>query len=163
MRYSYDYQGETHHIDLTRQPDGSLSATIGDKRYAVHVSQTPDGGWLLRIDGQRTLAYVASQGDERYIHLAGQPFTLEKADAGRRKRGAVAGGGDLTAEMPGQVMDVRVQVGDAVETGAVLVVLEAMKMEIRVTAPNAGTIQTLFVAKGDFVERGQRLIELDLD
>ena len=62
--------------------------------------------------------------------------------------------------MPGQVLDVRVENGDHVEAGQVLLVLEAMKMEIRVTAPYAGRINKLSVVAGDVVERGYVLVEV---
>ncbi|MCB9457792.1 MAG: biotin/lipoyl-binding protein [Anaerolineaceae bacterium] len=62
--------------------------------------------------------------------------------------------------MPGQVVNVLVAVGDSVTRGQTLVVLEAMKMEIRVAAPGDGTVRRLLVAQGDVVERGQLLLEV---
>lgn len=163
MRFSYDYQGESQHVELVRLPDGSLQATIDETVYAVHATKMPDGAWLLRIDGQRVLAHVARDAEERYVHADGQQYTLEKADAQRRKRGAAATSGEIVAEMPGQVIDVRVEVDAHVEAGAVLVVLEAMKMEIRATAPADGIISAVHVNIGDVVERGQRLVDLKAD
>jgi biotin carboxyl carrier protein len=62
--------------------------------------------------------------------------------------------------MPGQVLDVLVRVGDVVEQGQTLVLLEAMKMELRITAPQAGTISGVFCQAGETVDRGQRLVEM---
>jgi methylmalonyl-CoA carboxyltransferase 1.3S subunit len=50
--------------------------------------------------------------------------------------------------------------GDTVERGQTLVILEAMKMELRVTAPEAGRVKRLLVQMGDVVERGQALVEI---
>lgn len=160
MNYTYEYNGEMHAIKLERSPDGSLQAVIGEDTYTVHASDLPDGGYLLRINGRRLIAHSTADNDARYIHLDGTQYQLDKVDARRRKRGSAAGGGDLTAEMPGQVMEVRVALGDAVAHGDVLVVLEAMKMEIRVIAPHDGTIEKLHVTTGDVVERGQNLVEI---
>lgn len=160
MQYMYIYNGNTHTIDIARQADGSLVATIGDETYTVNASQIANGGWLLHINGERAIAQLATSGDERYIQLDGQHYTLEKSDPRRRKSGATAHGGDLTAQMPGQIINVRVQAGDRVEVGDVLVVLEAMKMEIRVTATQAGTVDNILVNVGDVVERGQILAEI---
>jgi biotin carboxyl carrier protein len=55
---------------------------------------------------------------------------------------------------------VRIQQGETVLAGQVLLVLEAMKMEIRITAPYAGTVAKLMVKKGELVERGQVLAEI---
>jgi biotin carboxyl carrier protein len=65
--------------------------------------------------------------------------------------------------MPGQVVNVLVSEGDSVERGQTLLVLEAMKMEIRVAAPAAGRVKRLLTEKGQIVERGQRLAEIELD
>jgi len=54
----------------------------------------------------------------------------------------------LGAPMPGEVIDIRVKVGDTVEKGAALVVLSAMKMEMVVQAPRAGKIKSLEISQG---------------
>lgn len=160
MKFTYEYNNETHTIHLERLPDGQLQATIGERTHTLHASQIAGGGWLLLRDGTRETAYSASHDSERYVVCDGQQFTLTKVDARRRRRAAASAGGDLTAEMPGQVIDVRVEAGDTVQTGDVLLVLEAMKMEIRVTAPHDGTVSALKAATGDVVERGQVLAEV---
>lgn len=64
---------------------------------------------------------------------------------------AVGSGTPVKAPMPGNILDVKVSVGDTVTTGQVLVVLEAMKMENDIVAPAAGKITSLTVKKGDTV------------
>ena len=63
--------------------------------------------------------------------------------------------------MPGKVIRVLVAPGDEVEARAQLVVVEAMKMELPLTAPRAGTVRAVHAAEGDTVERGAILVELD--
>ena len=65
--------------------------------------------------------------------------------------------------MPGQVVSVDVQAGDTVAKGQTLVILEAMKMEVRVQAPYAGRIRRVNVQTGQVVERGQQLVEMEPD
>ena len=66
----------------------------------------------------------------------------------------VEGGTKVTAPMPGNILDVKVKVGDSVENGTPIVVLEAMKMENDVVAPVAGKIASINVKKGDSVDSG---------
>ncbi|HNP76743.1 MAG TPA: biotin/lipoyl-binding protein [Cyclobacteriaceae bacterium] len=66
---------------------------------------------------------------------------------------------NIKAPMPGLIIDLRVKVGDAVQPGDALLVLEAMKMENVLKSPGAGTIRNLKIKKGDTVEKGQVLIE----
>jgi acetyl/propionyl-CoA carboxylase alpha subunit len=90
----------------------------------------------------------------------------QKAEGRRQKQAkrasaSRAGGNEtLEAAMPGLVRGVLVKEGDTVERGQALVLLEAMKMEIRVAAPHEGRVVKVLVAAGETVDRGQRLIEL---
>lgn len=65
--------------------------------------------------------------------------------------------GSVNAPMNGQVVKVQKGVGDTVESGEVILILEAMKMENEVTAPRHGVLTELTVAAGDTVTPGQRL------
>ena len=67
-----------------------------------------------------------------------------------------AGSGDpITAPMPGTILDIKVQVGDAVKYGQVVMILEAMKMENEIVAPKDGTITSVAVTKGASVDTNQ--------
>lgn len=160
MQYTYEYKGTAHTIRLDKQADGSFLATIGDESYPFTGTQLKNGTWLIDHDGQRHIVHTSYNKDERYVQMDGVQYQLEKSSGRRRASSGGGAIGDLKSEMPGQVIDVRVIEGDEVEAGQVLVVLEAMKMEIRVTAPYDGTVAKLLVAKGDVIDRGQLLAEV---
>ena len=72
---------------------------------------------------------------------------------------AVTGSGEaVNAPMPGNILKVNVKVGDAVKSGTVLVVLEAMKMENEIMAPKDGTVTQVLVSKGSTVDTGAALL-----
>lgn len=64
----------------------------------------------------------------------------------------------MAAQIAGRIISLRVKQGEAVEQGAVLLILEAMKMENEVKAPKAGTVAEVLVAEGDRVSEGQTLV-----
>ena len=88
--------------------------------------------------------------------------STRSTSARRRRRGAAGSGlRRLTvAPMPGKVLQVLVAVGDAVEPGQPLVVLEAMKMETTLRAEIAGTVAAVGASPGDMVEAGAALVEI---
>ncbi len=74
---------------------------------------------------------------------------------------APAGAVAVTAPMPGKILGVKASAGQAVKRGQVLLILEAMKMENEIVAPQDGTVATINVAVGDSVEPGATLATLN--
>ena len=71
----------------------------------------------------------------------------------------VTGDGEVVASpMPGTILDIKVNVGDSVASGTVLVIVEAMKMENEIMAPVAGTVKSISVTKGASVNSGDVLV-----
>jgi acetyl-CoA/propionyl-CoA carboxylase biotin carboxyl carrier protein len=90
---------------------------------------------------------------------AGAPAAAGGGGAARRRSGGGtsgggSGSGDVTVPMQGTIVKINVAVGDAVEAGDAIVVLEAMKMENNVTAEKAGTVTEIRVSEGDSVGGG---------
>ncbi|BAL99667.1 MULTISPECIES: acetyl-CoA carboxylase biotin carboxyl carrier protein subunit [Caldilinea] len=140
---------------------------VGERKFAIAARQGELGRLDLYVDGRRRRVYVARQGDRVYVWLDGETYTLFKTDtlfqADRRRRGARPGDdvrSSLEAAMPGKVLDVLVAEGDVVQRGDVLVLLEAMKMELRIQASQEGVVSKVWVRPGEVVERGQRLVEI---
>ncbi len=160
MIFVYEVDGRQRTVTLERRPDGSLMAAVDGQPVAMTAVALPDGGWRLTVDGRRVTAYAAAQGSVRYVNLDGQEYRLAVPEARAARRRAAASG-DLTAQMPGQVVKVLVAAGDAVARGQTLVILEAMKMEIRAVSPADGVVKRLLVRPGEVVERGQLLAEIE--
>jgi acetyl/propionyl-CoA carboxylase alpha subunit len=139
-----------------------FTLTSEDRTIRAELLQSESGKFDLLIDGKRVTAYVSSDKTKRWVTVGGQTFLLTKSSGARKGRHAgLHTAGELTAPMPGQVRAVNVREGEAVAKGQTLLVLEAMKMEIRVQAPRAGIVKKLFVNQGQTVEREQTLIEVD--
>ena len=161
MKFSFEQGSEIIHLDLT--PTGnSYRLMIGDETVDVEVLQANDGKLVLLVDGKRVTAYVSFDNAKRWVTIDGQTFVLTKSSGARsRRHGQHHTAGELTAPMPGQVRAVNVGEGDPVTKGQTLLVLEAMKMEIRIHAPWDGVVKKLFVKPSQTVEREQILIEVE--
>ena len=164
MKFSFEGNSQTFPVELTAGGSGkSYRATIGEDTVEIEILHTKDGKLDLLIDGQHVTAYVSSENAKRWVTVNGQTFVLTKPAAGARDRGHGHhhAAGELTAPMPGQVKVVNVSEGELVSKGQTLLVVEAMKMEIRIQAPRAGKVKKLLVKQTQTVEREQILIELE--
>ncbi|MEW6243082.1 MAG: biotin/lipoyl-containing protein [Bacillota bacterium] len=85
----------------------------------------------------------------------------EKAAAPAPKRTAAPGENQITAPMPGVILDVKVDVGSEVKSGTVMFILEAMKMENEIQSPFEGRVKSLEVTKGASVNTGDVLAVIE--
>ncbi|MDT7950386.1 MAG: acetyl/propionyl/methylcrotonyl-CoA carboxylase subunit alpha [Acetobacteraceae bacterium] len=138
------------------QPGGSLVVTEGESSVTVRL--VAGAAWL---DGVRAAAVVAGSGSALTVFLDGKTWPLAVVD--RLAPAAGSGGGDerLVAPMPGRVVSVHTAVGASVAKGDVLLLLEAMKVQIRLAAPRDGTVAALRAQAGDLVEEGLELVTFE--
>ena len=156
------YQAGTETIKLHIEPQaGGYRVTIGDRRYDVQIDVTRAPEVTLILNGQRQTAYVAGDQATRYVALDGVVYELKKMETRRTRRQHQHGEDSLVASMPGQITQVLVNAGDRVQRGQPLMVLEAMKMEIKITAPRDGRVAKVLVGQGQVVDRGQGLIDVN--
>jgi acetyl-CoA/propionyl-CoA carboxylase, biotin carboxylase, biotin carboxyl carrier protein len=117
-----------------------------------------DGGELtVTLDGVTSRYAVVHSGGQVWLAADGQVTTLREHERLHTAAEGEAGDGAVTAPMPGTVTLVQAAVGDRVEAGAPLLVVEAMKMEHVLTAPLAGTVTELGVTAGQQVRLDERV------
>jgi acetyl-CoA/propionyl-CoA carboxylase biotin carboxyl carrier protein len=127
-----------------------------------------DGGEVARnvtveVDGRRygVRVWMPDQGGAAAAPVAGGPGPARPRARATASAAVAAGPGRVTAPMQGTIIEVLVAVGDTVEPGQALCVLEAMKMENQVDATRAGTVTDVRVAAGDNVGSGDLLAVIE--
>jgi biotin carboxyl carrier protein len=148
-------------VSLTGERDGDgwrVRLPNGSDRL-IAVRRLPDGMLEVREGDRVFRAAVARIGGETHVSLEGSLYVFEPAAAERAPSGSKTSG-DLTAPMPGVVVDVLVAVGDRVAAYQPVAVVEAMKVMATVEAPMAGVVKEILVVKGQRVAQGERLAEI---
>jgi 3-methylcrotonyl-CoA carboxylase alpha subunit len=142
------YRGAAMEIEL---PDGKAALT-GSMNHGGTIR-----GWLADryLEGR-----VIKNGRALDVFLNGAHHTLVIDDAAVDEIDAGAGG-SLASPMPGKVIALLAAVGDVVEKGAPLLILEAMKMEHTISAPAAGVVKAFNYAVGDQVQEGVELVAFE--
>lgn len=124
------------------------------KRYTITVNGTP---YDVTVDEAGAGAPAAAPVAAPAAPAAPAPAAPAAKPAASGAEGAVK----VEAPMPGTILDVKTSVGASVNSGDVLCILEAMKMENDIVAPSAGTVASIAVNKGDSVEAGQIIVTLN--
>lgn len=128
-------------VDIREVEPRCYSVVIDGKSVDVNID-------AIRSPDPDAHAYRATLFDGAYEFQLADPMKTLLAAAG----GSAGGGGTLTSPMPGKVVKILVAVGDKVEEGQTLLILEAMKMQNEYKSPAAGTVTKLFVQEGAAVE-----------
>ena len=111
----------------------------------------------ITVNGKTYDVAVEEVGGDAPVQVAAP---AAPAPAAPVKAAPAAGGTPVKAPMPGNILDVKVKVGDSVASGQVLIVLEALKMENDVVSPASGTVTSVNVKKGDTVNSDDVLVTI---
>ncbi len=140
--------------------DGIFRLDLPEGMATAAVTVRDDGMLLVRLDGAGVPLRSAAHGDLVWVFGDGAAHELRFLDPLAAAGGTEKGGGRVLAPMPGRVLEVLVGQGDQVARGALLLVLEAMKVQMRLTAPAAGVVAAVRCRPGDLVEDGSELVSL---
>ncbi len=137
-------------FDLVQEGQNQFHIIKNNKSYKAQI---------ISSDFEKKTFTISVNGSEHQIKLE------DKYDALIQKMGlnAVLGNkmNEVKAPMPGLVLDITVEVGQTIQKGDALLILEAMKMENVIKASGEGTIKNIISSKGDAVNKGDILIELE--
>jgi biotin carboxyl carrier protein len=122
-----------------------------------------DGRFRLEDGTRQRVAYaVAGPAGAVWVFVGGRTYVVNTAPSARARRGAHHDDQTaLSSPMPASVVGVMVKPGQVVARGDVLIMLEAMKMELPIKAPRDGTVKSVACRDGELVQPGVPLIELE--
>jgi 3-methylcrotonyl-CoA carboxylase alpha subunit len=171
-RFMFEFHDQPATAELTYLHNGALhlqvhaqsagaQATAGTLSFSRNAAT---GAVTVAFAGQRAevhgYALVVPKGTEAHLFNAQAATKIIAIDPFLQLAVGHAAAGRLTAPMPGKVVSFAVKPGDAVKAGQALAVMEAMKMEHTIAAPDDGTVAELLYAPGDQVAEGAELLTL---
>ena len=169
MKYFVSVNGEEHLVELT-EVLGELSVSYDGAPLAVRYEEVDRLGqvalYLASDEGEKAYAVSIEGGTAAaQVTVAGHLYQVALEDERERaahdaERRRTKGGGDLKSIMPGVVAKLLVAVGDTVAQDQPLLILEAMKMQNEIRAPDAGRVSALHVREGQAVASGAKLVTL---
>lgn len=163
MKKTFIINGEAVTVENLMVSEESVSFTLGDNHYAMAGDVNAEGVVRLHALNHNQRGFVGNK-----LAKGGQPVFLKGLEAiiqlpemGRKQSHGMGKTAAHRAPMPGKIQKILVGVGDVVEVGQHLVVMEAMKLQLTIEAVYAGTITELFYASGDLVAEGELLVKVE--
>ena len=145
-----EFESNTWKISNWSQENNSVKFDNGDDSYIAWISSDEDG--IIYIN------FGAIQfAIKRYDVLSGNLDFEPEATAD------LAHSGDMKAPMPGRIVSIKVQSGDEVKKGDLMLILESMKMENNILSPMDGIVEEVLVAQGEMVDPSTRLIHFRIE
>jgi biotin carboxyl carrier protein len=159
--------GEVVRVGLREVGEGQYQVTIDGHTAQVDAVRSGRTIYSIIEDGLQFEAMVDEKGAHGFdVLIAGRLYHLESLDERTKLLAshgtpAVSGPQEIRAEMPGKVVKVAASVGDEVDAGQGVVVIEAMKMENEIPSPIAGVVTAIAAAEGNTVESGDALFTVE--
>ena len=151
--------GDQREVEVRESRQG-LQVVVDGVAIAPVVEEIGPRTFVWRDGSRSETFHCVRDGDTIHLFWRGSAYRLvEEKETGPAGRRHVGGG--LEAPMPGKVIAVKAEVGQAVRKGDELLVVEAMKMENAIRAPRDGTVRAVAARVGDMVGPGTVLVEVE--
>ena len=154
MKYEYKVKGIDYEVEIQEIEGNIANVNVNGIPFEVEMKQPVKAG------KQKVKLGGAEGSEERRVKSEESNGSAATAVTSAPKSEAAAGGKPVVAPLPGTINDIKVKVGDKVNVGDTVVILEAMKMQNNIEAESAGTIASINVNKGDAVMEGDTLVTI---
>ncbi|MBL7033406.1 MAG: hypothetical protein ISR91_04605 [Candidatus Delongbacteria bacterium] len=159
-------QGEEAREWLVEQDDSHLQLQNDEHTLQVDILGSNERGTVFLLNGKKYhVAYRNNAGcrvDHHHLEVIVKTPSEQLRDSLVHLSGDTPDAHDIKVSMPGLVIKLLVGTGDRIETGDGLVIVEAMKMENVIKAPQAGIVKEIYVTPGQAIEKGAPLLHLGI-
>lgn len=161
MAFTIHLDGVSHDVEIVgRRPH--LRLKIKGREYEVtRVDEEADGRQVIEVSGETVRFTRARGGGHQFLQLNGRVFVASLADPRDQAEGEAGGQDYVHAPMPGSVVSLHKQAGDAVMRGETLITIESMKLQIALGAPRDGRLRAILYAVGEKFDRDEIVAELE--
>ena len=154
MKYEYKVKGVDYEVEIQDIEGNIANVTVNGIPFEVEMKQPVKAGkQKVKLGTPTPTASASTESSPTSV----APAAKEEKPA----TAAPASGKPVVAPLPGTINDIKVKVGDKVNAGDTVVILEAMKMQNNIEAESAGTIASINVNKGDAVMEGDTLVVIN--
>lgn len=152
--------GPLRDVVITRTENGYADIWIDGKQHRG-LLRARGAAYEVCFDDRTEPVWLVVDGDTVYVHAFGRAWRTEVMDSANRSLAEDDQADVATAPMPGTLINIAVEAGQAVTAGQPLVVIESMKMQSEIVAWRDGVVQRIHLDVGDTFDRGAGLVGLE--
>ena len=153
MKYQYTVKGVDYEVEIQDIEGNIANVTVNGIPFEVEMKQPVKAGkQKVKLSGEQKESAPTATSTATATPAATTTAATQPA--------AAASGKPVVAPLPGTINEIKVKVGDKVNAGDTVVILEAMKMQNNIEAETSGTITSINVNKGDAVMEGDTLVTI---
>lgn len=166
MKREVQVDKRTYQVEYEKTAD-LIRVSVDGRSYLVDASAVNGGFYSFLVNNRSYDAFVSREKDSFAVVIAGKTMDVDFYDPRSRqpsdesKRSAGISRQTICAPMAGRIVRFQVAVGDMVQDGQGLIVLEAMKMENELKSQGIGQVREILIAENDVVVPGQHLMVIE--
>ena len=155
-KYQYTVKGDDYEVEIQDIEGNIANVTVNGIPFEVEMKQPVKAGkQKVKLSEERR-----AEGSEERRVKSEESYSSSASAASTSSATTAAAGKPVVAPLPGTINEIKVKVGDKVNAGDTVVILEAMKMQNNIEAETSGTITSINVNKGDAVMEGDTLVTI---
>ena len=155
-KYQYTVKGVDYEVEIQDIEGNIANVTVNGIPFEVEMKQPVKAGkQKVKLSEKRR-----AEGSEERRVKSEESNSSSASAASTSSASTAAAGKPVVAPLPGTINEIKVKVGDKVNAGDTVVILEAMKMQNNIEAETSGTITSINVNKGDAVMEGDTLVTI---
>jgi biotin carboxyl carrier protein len=170
MAYEVSIEHRTAKIELHNRVGSRALISVDDQKYDLDIVEVEEGVYSILYNGHSyNIELIEGENSKKYlVNTFAKSFNVEVIDAeskyirSRNSGLEVEGANTIQSPMPGKVVKIPVKVGDLVENGQTIVVVEAMKMQSEFKVSGDKIITEILVKEGDTVEAHQIMVKMEV-
>lgn len=155
------HRDEQFSLALNHLGDGEFAVVVDDEEMTIQVSRIDAQSMDYAINGSAQRCRYSRRAANLWVSRGARTLPWIDQTLAEPEKAKAGSDGNIQANSDGKILEVRVAVGDEVAADDILLVMEAMKMELRMTTPVAGTVTELMVSAGDQVSGRQSLVRIE--
>ena len=162
MSLKMEIAGETHELNVVaRRPQ--LVVRLDGRLHSIADGGMADGVRTITIDGVAVAFAAVQDGTSVHLHVDGRVVRVDFPDPRDAAAAGGAGASDIVAPMPGTVLCILRNQGDAVAAGDVVLTIESMKLQMNLVAPRDGIVARVAVGAEATFNKGDTLVMIEAE